>query len=512
MSRVDKVARNMKFALLCQAASVIVNFVLRKVFVATLGEEYLGLNGLFSDILSMLSLAELGFGTSIIFSLYKPVAEENTEKIKSLMRLYRNIYTAVGLFVLVAGTSLAPRLDLFVKEMPDIAHIRLIYLLNVFNTAVSYFFVYKASLLFADQKKYVELIINTAVKTVCAVLQIAVLLTLRNYLVYLALMIFGTVVQNLLISHQTDKRYPYLKDKNIRPLEKEDKDTIRTNVGAMAFHKFGSVVIFSTDSILTAKLVSVAAVGLYSNYMLIRKAVLMVIETMFHGITSGMGNLNAAESDEKKYEAFRNIFFFSSWLFGFCSICLAELYNPFISLWLGEKYLFDKSVVLLIVVYFYLYCMRIPVASCKEAMGLFKYDKYKPIPEALFNLVFSIVLAKRMGIAGIVLGTVISTLLVPFWIEPLVVYRHGFGRKVTGFFVRYGVYTLASVVTWGVTAFLCGLTAPGPVGFIVKMLICAAVPNVLFLAFYFKTREFAYLKTVAFSMLGKICGRIVKKS
>ena len=312
----------MKFALLCQATSVIVNFVLRKVFVATLGEEYLGLNGLFSDILSMLSLAELGFGTSIIFSLYKPVAEENTEKIKSLMRLYRNIYTAVGLFVLIAGTSLAPRLDLFVKEMPDIAHIRLIYLLNVFNTAVSYFFVYKASLLFADQKKYVELIINTAVKTVCAVLQIAVLLTLRNYLVYLALMIFGTVVQNLLISHQTDKRYPYLKDKNIRPLEKEDKDTIRTNVGAMAFHKFGSVVIFSTDSILTAKLVSVAAVGLYSNYMLIRKAVLMVIETMFHGITSGMGNLNAAESNEKNTKPFVISFSFRRGCSGFAASAL----------------------------------------------------------------------------------------------------------------------------------------------------------------------------------------------
>ncbi len=503
MSRVDKVAKNMKFAILCQIASVAVNFVLRKVFVGTLGEEYLGLNGLFADILSMLSLAELGFGTSIIFSLYKPVAEGNTEKIKSLMRLYRNIYTAVGLFVLVAGAALVPRLDLFVKEMPDIAHIRLIYLLNVFNTAVSYFFAYKASLLFADQKKYVELIINTLVKTVCAVVQIVTLLTVQNYILYLLIMIVGTVVQNFLISYQTDKRYPYLKEKNVLPLEKSDKDTIRTNVGAMVFHKFGGVVIFSTDSILTAKLISVATVGLYSNYMLIRKAVILVIETMFGGITSGMGQLNAMESDEKKFEAFKNIFFFSSWLFGFCSICLAELYNPFITLWLGEKYLFDKGVVLLIVVYFYMYCMRIPVASSKEAMGLFKYDKNKPIPEAILNLVLSIVLAKKIGIAGIILGTILSTVFVPLWIEPLVVYRHGFKKNVFDFFARYGVYTLATVGAWCVTAFLCGLTAQGWGGFIVKMLICATVPNVLFLLLSFRTREFAYLKSVAFSMLGK---------
>ncbi len=507
MSRVDKVAKNMKVAVLCQAITALESFILRSVFVACLDEVYLGLNGLFADILSMLSLAELGFGTSIIFSLYKPLANNDTEKIKSLMRLYRNIYIIVGTFVLVAGVSLAPRLDLFLNEIPDIPHLKLIYVLNVVNSAASYFFIYKASLLFADQKKYVELIITTSIKFVGVIVQIVLLAVTKDYIIYMVTTIITTLVQNICISVNTDKRYPYLKEKNVRPLEKEDKITLRQNVGAMVFHKFGDVAIFSTDSILTAKLVSVTAVGLYSNYMLIRKAIILVVQVMFNGITPGMGNLSACEGEEKRKEAFEKIYFFSAWIFGFVSICLAELYNPFITVWLGKRFIFPRGVVLLIVLSFYLYCMRMPLGSVKEAMGLFKQDKYKPIAEVVFNIIFSIVFAKEMGIAGVVLGTVISTLLVPFWIEPLVVYRCGFKKSVFGFFVRFGVYTLITLAVWQLTRFLCSLTADGLLGLVIKIIICAVVPNVAFALIYCKTKEFAYLKGVVFSALKKVFRR-----
>ncbi len=507
MSRIDKVAKNMKIAILCQALTALESFVLRSVFVACLDEVYLGLNGLFADILSMLSLAELGFGTSIIFSLYKPVAESDTEKIKSLMRLYRNVYIAVGSFVLIAGLALAPRIELFLKEVPDVPHLRFIYALSVINAGTSYFFVYKASLLFADQKKYVELLITAVVKLCSVVVQIVLLVLTHDYIIYMIVTIATTLTQNICISRTTDKRYPYLKDKNVRPLEKADKATIKTNVGAMVFHKFGSVIVFSTDSILMAKLVSVVSVGLYSNYMLIRKALLMVIEVMFNGITSGMGNLSACEGSERRLEAFEKIFFFSAWMFGFASICLAELYNPFITIWIGEKFTFDRGVVLLIVVNFYLYCMRLPVGSAKEAMGLFRQDKYKPIAEIILNLVISIVLGQKIGIAGIIIGTIVSTLLVPFWIEPLVIYHFGFEKKVWSFFIRYSVYTLITIAVWQITAFLCSFTGDGFIGFVLKMAICAITPNLAFAAIYCRTKEFAYLKNVAFSMLAKITRR-----
>ena len=504
MSRVDKVAKNMRIALICQALTALESFVLRSFFVSCLDEVYLGLNGLFSDILSMLSLAELGFGTSIIFSLYKPVANSDTEKIKSLMRLYKKIYSMVGAFVLIAGLALAPRLDLFLKEVPDIPHLRLIYALSVVNSATSYFFVYKASLLFADQKKYVELIINTAVKFIGVIAQIVVLVFTHSYIALMAATIATTLAQNICIALSTDKRYPYLREKNIQPLAKEDTRVLKNNVGAMVFHKFGSVAVFSTDSILMAKLVSVASVGLYSNYMLIRKAIIMVVEVMFNAITSGMGNLSACEGGDRRREAFENVYFFSAWLFGFASICLAELYNPFITLWLGERFLFGRGVVLLIVLYFYLYCMRIPVCSAKEAMGLFSQDKYKPIFEVVLNLVISIVLAKKIGIAGVILGTILSTLLVPFWIEPLVVYKCGFKARLAEFFARFGIYTLVTLAVWQLTALLCGLTPDGLWGFIMKMAICIIVPNAAFAAVYCRTKEFAYLKNVGFSLLAKL--------
>ena len=326
MSRTDNIAKNAKFAILSQAVLILTNFAVRRIFVMTLGEEYLGLNGLFTDILSMLSLAELGFGTAIVYSLYKPLAEGDKEKIKALMRLFGRAYRLVGCFVLTAGLALTPFLSFFVKEMPDgIPHVEWIYALNVVNSGASYFFIYKSSLLFADQKKYVEMLINVAVKTLAAALQIAALLVTKNYFLYLGIMIAATFGQNLLISMQVSRMYPYLKEKRTEMLPAEDRDVIRKNVGAMVFHKLGYVAVFSTDSILMAKFVSVAIVGLYSNYMLIRKALINVIDLFFVSLAASMGNLNACETDEKKYEAYSHVYFLSAWLFGFMSVCLYYL-------------------------------------------------------------------------------------------------------------------------------------------------------------------------------------------
>ena len=505
MSRVDHVAKNFKFALLCQLMTGVVNFVMRRVFTATLGQEYLGLNSLFSDILSMLSLAELGFGTSILFSLYKPVAQGDVKKIKSLMALYRKAYRVIGLAVLAAGLALTPFLEWFVQEMPEgIPHIRLIYILNVVNSSFSYFFIYKASLLFAYQKKYVEMLVTTAVKTASGLVQIAGLLLTRDYFFYLGVMLFSTLAQNLAISWQTDRRYPYLREKKILPLPQEDRRVIRRNVAASMFHKFGDVAVFSTDSILMARFVSVAAVGVYSNYMLIRRTLVMVIDMLFSAITASMGNLNASESIEHKREAFRHVHFLSAWLFGWMSICLLWLYNPFIELWLGEEYLFPMEVVLLIVVNFYLYCMRIPVSTTKNAMGLFWYDRYTPLPEVAVNLAVSVLLAQQIGIAGVLLGTVVSTLVVPFWVEPWVLFRKGLLQPVGRFFLRYLLYFSVTAAACAATGALCALTPGGLGGFALKLLACGAVPHVVYLAAYCRTENFRYLCGVGVRMAQKI--------
>ena len=396
MDRAAHIEKNLKFAMAGELLLAVLKFLSRRVFVLLLGREYLGLNGLFTDVLSMLSLAELGFSASITYSLYRPVAQGDTETIKSLVRLYRRVYRTVGMVVLAVGLSLTPFLSFFVKKMPeDIPYIPLIYVLNLANASISYFFAYKSTLLFVHQKKYVETAIRAAVSLGATVAQIGVLLLTRNYLYYLFLAIGATIVQNTAVSIQADRLYPYLREKNVRPLPLEILGEIRRNVRAILLHRIGAVAVFNTDNLLISKFVGVATAGLYSNYIMIRSFLNIMVGALFDVITPALGNLAATETMEGKQAAFRRLAFFSAWLFGWMSICLFCLYDPFIDLWLGEGYLLPTSAVLLIVVNFYVTSMRTPVINTKSVLGLFWDDRYKSIVEAAFNLVVSVLLARR---------------------------------------------------------------------------------------------------------------------
>ena len=282
MDRAEHIKKNLKFAMAGELLLAALKFLSRRVFVLMLGREYLGLNGLFTDVLSMLSLAELGFSVSITYSLYRPVAQGDKEMIKSLIRLYRLVYRAVGLVVLGLGLALTPFLGFFIKEMPEnIPNIPVVYVLNLINASISYFFAYKSTLLFVHQQKYVETAIRAAVSLAATAAQIGVLLLTRNYFYYLLLAIGATAVQNAAISIKADRLYPYLREKNVRPLPKEILEEIRRNVRAMLLHRLGAVAVFNTDSLLISKFVGVAAAGLYSNYMMIRGFLNILVSALF---------------------------------------------------------------------------------------------------------------------------------------------------------------------------------------------------------------------------------------
>ena len=498
MDRAARMEKNLKFVMAGELLLAVLKFLSRRVFVLLLGREYLGLNGLFTDVLSMLSLAELGFSASITYSLYRPVAQGDTETIKSLVRLYRRVYRAVGMVVLAVGLSLTPFLSFFVKKMPeDIPYIPLIYVLNLANASISYFFAYKSTLLFVYQKKYVETAIRAAVSLGATAAQIGVLLLTRNYLYYLFLAIGATIVQNAAVSIQADRLYPYLREKNVRPLPPEILGEIRRNVQAMLLHRIGAVAVFNTDNLLISKFVGVATAGLYSNYVMIRSFLNIMVGALFDVITPALGNLAATEAMEGKQAAFRRLDFFSAWLFGWMSICLFCLYDPFIDLWLGEGYLLPAPAVLLIVVNFYVTSMRTPVINTKSVLGLFWDDRYKSIVEAAFNLVVSVLLARRWGVEGIMAGTLLSTLAFPFWCEPLVLYSRGLHMPVREYFKEYCGYLAVTVAAGVLTRLLCGLTGSGLIGFLKKGFICAAAPNLAFLAVYWRTKDFLFLKGVA---------------
>ena len=372
MEQVKTVSKNLRLTAASELVLAALKFVSRRAFVLLLGKEYLGLSGLFTDILSMLSLAELGFSVSITYSLYRPVAQGDTEMVKSLLGLYRRVYQAVGVVVLAVGLGLTPFLGFFVKEMPsDIPHIPLIYGLNVVNAGISYFFSYKSTLLFVHQKKYVDAMIRAAAALAATAAQIAVLFLTGSYLYYLVIAIGATLVQNLAISRTADRLYPYLREKEVQPLPAETVGELRRNVGAMVLHRIGAVAVFSTDNLLISKFVGIVTTGLYSNYILIRNFLNVVITALFGAITPALGRQNATAPVEEKRETFRQLHLFSAWLFGWMSICLYCLYDPFLDLWLGRGYLLPQPVVLLIVVNFYVNSMRTPVANTKSVMGLF---------------------------------------------------------------------------------------------------------------------------------------------
>ena len=496
MSRTSNTIRNIKFAMVGQMLGLLISLASRKVFVMFLSAEYLGLNGLFSNILSMLALAELGVGAAIVYSLYKPIAEENFSEIKSIMRLYKTIYTTVGVFILVAGCTLTPFLQFFIRDMPDIPNIRLIYLIYVVNSATSYFFTYKRSLIIANQKWHIVTIYHYGLFFILNVAQMVVLWLTSNFIPYLLLQAANTLLENILLSRKANRVYPFLRETNVPPLPCEIKAEIKRNVFAMIFHKVGGVIVFSTDNILISKLVGLTAVGIYSNYMMIRQALNTVTGLVFQSVSASFGNLNAQNSNKRTLEIFHIINFAGAWIFGFCSICLIVLINPFISLWLGNGYLFSTSIVLWFSLAFYVSGMRTACLAAREVMGLFWYDRYKPMFEVSINLIASVILGRKFGVAVIMACTVISTMTTCFWVEPLVLYRHGFHAPVSSFFIKYGTYTLITTIAGIITVMLCEFTHfSGITGFITKLVICAVVPNAIFALFYSKMDEFEYCFT-----------------
>lgn len=504
MSRTDNSLKNLKTAVLFKLAAIVVNFIARKIFVVVLTKEYLGLDGTFANILTMLSLAELGVGTAITYSMYKPLAEGDRELILSLMTLYRKFYTVIGITVGVLGAALTPFLQYIIRDIPDIPHIRLIYLMFVLDSSISYFLVDKQSLISADQKQHIVTSYQYKTSMAVTAAQCAALLLTGDYVLYLALKLCATFVCNALLARKADRLYPYLKQKTVQPLPAPVRQDISKNIRAMIAHKLGSVVVFGTDNVLIAYFVGAVSVGLYSNYLLITQSLKSAYSMIFRAMTASIGNLCAAEDTAHAQAVFWRVDFLTRWIYGFSAVCLVVLFNPFISLWLGADYLFSMPIVLLIVLSFYVTGMRQSVLTFREAMGLYWYDRHKPLFESAINLAVSILLAKPFGIVGIFIGTVVSTLSTCTWIEPYVLFRHGFGAPVGKYFVRYALNTLLTAFAGAATWCICALLPQTGFGsFIIKVLLCCVIPNLFFLFVYGKTSEFRYFLTLGKSVLGK---------
>lgn len=504
MSRTKNSLRNIKYGITFQIISLLLSFFARRVFVMVLSQEYLGLDGTFSNILSLISLTELGIGSAITYCLYKPLAVGDEEQTVALMVLFRRVYRTIGVVVAAMGAALLPFLPLLIRELPDIPYISLIYLLFVADSAVSYFYSYKSTLFIADQKKYIVTVCNYMADILRQICQMLFLWHTKNYFFYLAFKLGATLLKNLLISHQADRHYPFLAGRKSGILASETKKSILINTKALIIHKISNVIVFGTDNLLLSFFEGVVAVGLYSNYLVVTRALNTIYLQIFQSITASVGNLGVTESSEKALTVYKRVNFAGSWIYGFSAVCLVILFNPFIELWVGKNYQFGQWIVCLIALNFYVTGMRQVTIIFREAYGMYWYDRYKAVAEAVINLVASVVLAGPFGVAGIFMGTFISTMTTCFWVEPLVLFRHGLHAPVRIYFREYGINTLVTLLMVGIVWYMClMLPGRGIVLFLEKMAVCAVVGNLGYLTVYRKREELKYFVDLAAGLISK---------
>ncbi|NBK21759.1 MAG: hypothetical protein EOM68_07015 [Spirochaetia bacterium] len=486
MSRLDNSVRNIKFGTLGLILSYISGFIARKVFVTFLSLEYLGLSGLFSNVLTMLSLAELGVGSAISYSLYKPLAFGEKEKVQALMKLYRKAYRIIGTLVLALGFAFTPFLHLLMKEIPSLPHLYGIYWLFLLNSGSSYFLGYKRTLLIADQKSYINSVYMYGFQILKHALQILVLVLTSNYILFLVVLLASTVGENLAITLKVNKLYPYLKEETDACLTRDEKGKIKNTIFALTLHKAGGVLVNGTDNIILVRFVNLASAGLYANYTLLQSSVGGIVGLIYSSISASIGNLSAEKGGKGSKALFDQLNFISAWVYGFTALCLYFLCNPFIALWLGRAYLFPRSFVFVIVLNYYLTGMRSPVLTFKDSLGLFWYDRYKSLLQAGINLLVSILLAKAFGVIGVLLGSSVSTLLTCFWIEPYVVYRFGFDKPLGQYFLQYMGYTAVTLGAGLATFFTLSLITLSNtiLRFSVSLLAVIVVPNLVYLLIY----------------------------
>ena len=488
-SRTKKSLKNIFMGFINQFSTLILGFISRSIFIKFLGMELLGINGLFSDILNMLSMADLGFNTAMVYSFYKPIAENDTKKISALINFYKKIYNIIAATITILGLLLLPFLDLIVNTDNEIPLLKVYYLFALAGVVISYLFVYKTSIIMADQKNYIISKITVIINFIKTIFQITVLIVFKNYIAYLGINLIFNFLNNYIVSRKAEKMYPYIKEKN--ELTKSDKKGIFENIKSIFLYKVSSIVLTSTDNTLISILVGTIFVGYYSNYLMVGNKVLSIIQIIFGALTASIGNVIVKEKSEKRYEIFEAIQSISFIICGIIITSFALLINDLISIWIGTKFIFDNKVVLAIVFNIYLACVLQPLWTYREATGLYIKTKYIMCITAIINIVLSILLGRVWGVAGILMASVISRLLTYFWYEPMLLFKEYFFKPVWKYFISIfmNLFIIGANILFFNVIFKSFLVNSW-VLLIIKAIICVSSTSIVFMIIYCKSRGF----------------------
>ncbi len=481
----------------------LLQFVGRVVFIRFLSDEYLGISSLFTNILSILSLTELGLSTAVCFRLYQPLSGGDSETIKAVMHYFRRAYFVIGWVVIGLGAALLPLLPHLMTGTTGLVDVRVVYLLYVLQSAFSYWFWgYKAILLQADQKLYIVRFYHVIANLIVTALQLLSLMLFRDFLIYSAIGLLSAVLVNLFSAREVDRRYPYLKEKSCRRLDKEEKKSLFQDVSGMSLFKINTTIVNSTDNIVISAFINVKTVALYGNYQIIISGISQVAMQLFGGVTATVGNYYAEDTKEHNELVFRCIQLLCYWVYTFLGIGLLLFLNPVIQLCFGESRVFSPELVFLQVFYFVMNGFQRTSFIYRDACGLFWKGKARPVATAALNIVISIVLVHYIGLAGVIAGTIISWLLTTWWYDPCLIYRQAFSMPPRTYFAGYAKAVLLSALLGAFCIVISNMIPFGGIGaLLIDMLLCMSIPNLGYYLVYRRSEEFGFLKKLGIASL-----------
>lgn len=492
-SRTKNTTRNVSFGMLNQTITLLLSFINRTIFITVLGVEYLGINGIFSDVLMMLSMADLGFGTAMMYSFYKPLAENDQYKVVALLNFYKKVYRIIALSVAILGLSLIPFLENIVTLDRPIPYLEIYYLLFLANTVLSYLLVYKTSIINADQKNYLISKYQMWINLGKTLFQSLFLIITKNYIVYIVIQIIATFSINILASRKADQLYPYIKDSSTK-LNRSERKSIFENMKSIFIYKLSGVLLNGTDNILISTMVGTIWVGLYSNYILVIVAINNFVNVLYSSVTASIGNLIVTEKPSKRFEIFQSMQTISLIISSFVTVCLYVLFNDLINVWLGSKFVLNDFILLAIILNLYLGSVVHPIWTYREATGLYMKTKYIMLICAILNILLSILLGKYLGVAGILFASAISRLGTYFWYEPKLLFKEYFGEKVRKYYIPL---TLNILITAGLIIVLMQaskyFTIDSWMKLIIKTVVVGIVTLVAVIAAYRKSSGFKIL-------------------
>lgn len=499
-SRTQKSVRNIAFSIGYQLVTLISNFIIKTVLIKNLGIQYTGVSALFTDILTVLSVAELGFSTAVSYALYRPLYEKDEVQIAKLMRLYQKIYRLVFSVVIAAGIVCLIFLKYIVNDVPDIQeNIHIIFIFFIIKTAVSYLFVYKATLIEANQEKHIVSAIGIVVCILNVISEAVAIAVFKSYIGYLAVMVAMVIVQNVIISSVANHRYPMIKHKCNESLSLYERKEIFKNVRALAIYKISGALQRGVDSVIISAMLGTPLVGFLSYYKMIVNNVDSFFGQIFEAIKPSVGNLAASENSERQYTVFKKMCFLSFAIGNFITVSLITLMNPFIALWLGSNYLLGMNVVIMLAADIYIITMVRPYESFRNANALFVQGKYRPAVMVVLNIVMSVGLANKWGLPGVLFATVAARLLTHVWYDPWLIYRKVFYKPFSQY-IKMKIFYLLTVTANCVLVYaICNIIGCSDqwVEFCLKALVCAFIPNLVLIALFHNNNEFKALYAYA---------------